>query len=155
MLPLLAVLASAEAATPPSSNGIDYPTGWQEWALIAVSHRTDNGTLRAILGNDTAVKAARAGQTNPWPDGTVLAKAVWKGAGLENWSSAVAPKAFVHAEFMIKDSVRFAETYGWGWARWLGETQAPFADGPQVCISCHTPVRGRDWVFTDPAPFPH
>ena len=60
------------------SHGIEYPTGWQNWPTIAVSHRTDNNTLRLIVGNDTAVEAARAGKTNPWPDGAILGKVVWK-----------------------------------------------------------------------------
>ncbi len=47
------------------SHGISYPQGWQSWSAIAVSHRTDNDTLRAILGNDIAVKAARSGKVNP------------------------------------------------------------------------------------------
>lgn len=43
---------------------------------------------------------------------------------------------------------------GWGWARWVGLEQKPFNDGMQSCVGCHTPVKSRDWVFTDPAPFP-
>ncbi len=30
------------------SHGIAYPEGWQKWAIIAVSHRTDNNTLRVL-----------------------------------------------------------------------------------------------------------
>ncbi len=67
-------------AAQPAPNGIPYPTGWQNWKVIAVSHREDNHTLRVILGNDKAVEAARKGQTNPWPDGAALGKVVWKDA---------------------------------------------------------------------------
>ena len=136
------------------SHGIDYPTGWQNWSTIAVSHRTDNKTLRVILGNDIAVKAARSGQTNPWPNGAILGKVVWKDTTLKDWKQATAPGKFVHAEFMFKDSKKYTKTYGWGWARWVGMEQKPFAKGPQVCTSCHTPVKDRDWVFTDPAKLP-
>ena len=78
--------------------------GWQNWASIAVSHRTDNNTIRVILGNDVAVKAARAGDTNPWPDGAILGKVVWKDTQLENWKTATVPGAFVHAEFMFRNA---------------------------------------------------
>lgn len=139
---------------PAPSHGVDYPDGWQEWATIAVSHRTDNGTLRVILGNDVAVRAARSGNTDPWPDGAILGKVVWKDTQLEDWQAAVAPGDFVHAEFMFKDSSKYEESYGWGWARWVGLEQEPFDGGMQVCIACHTPVKHRDWVFTDPAKFP-
>ena len=147
-------VTSAEADEPGPSHGIGYPDGWRNWATIAVSHRTDNHTMRVILGNEAAVKAARSGKTNPWPDGAILGKVVWKEAGLENWKEAVVPGELVHTEFMFKDSQKYAETYGWGWARWLGIEQKPFDEGPQVCTACHAPVEKRDWVFTDPAIFP-
>ncbi len=145
-------LASGDSYAP--SHGIEYPDGWKEWATIAVSHRTDNGTLRVILGNEVAVAAARSGNTNPWPDGAIVGKVVWKDAELENWQAATVPGEFVHAEFMFKDSAKYAESYGWGWARWIGSDLKPFDGGMQVCVSCHTPVKNRDWVFTDPARFP-
>lgn len=147
-------ISNASENSPAASHGIEYPSGWQDWASIAVSHRTDNNTLRVILGNDIAVKAARSGQTNPWPDGAQLGKVVWKDKELENWKAAIVPGQLVHAEFMFKDSKKYANTYGWGWARWVGAEQKPFTKGSQVCISCHTPVKDRDWVFTEPAPFP-
>jgi hypothetical protein len=152
----LAVMTEGYAAEqlPASSHGVPYPKGWEDWATIAVSHRTDNNTLRVILGNDMAVKAARTGNTNPWPDGTVLGKVVWKDTQLENWKAAIAPGEFVHAEFMFKDSKKYKDSYGWGWARWVGLEQKPFDKGMMVCTACHTPVKNRDWVFTEPAPLP-
>jgi hypothetical protein len=73
---LLAANTGSLAAedTPAPSNNISYPTGWQNWAAIAVTHRVDNNTLRIILGNDVAVRAARSGETNPWPDNAILGK---------------------------------------------------------------------------------
>jgi hypothetical protein len=145
-------LASERSIAP--SNGIAYPAGWQDWATIAVSHRTDNNTVRVILGNEVAAAAARSGKTNPWPDGAVVGKVVWKETALENWPAAIGPGEFVHAEFMFKDSELYADTHGWGWARWVGQEQVAFDNGMQVCIACHTPVKDRDWVFTDPGPMP-
>ena len=146
--------ANAADTSPADSNGIGYPEGWKNWATIAVSHRTDNNTVRAILGNDAAIKAARSGKPRPWPDGAVIGKVVWKDTQLEDWPQATGPGQFVHAEFMFRDSVKHADTHGWGWARWVGLEQEPFNKGAQVCIACHTPVKDRDWVFTDPAQFP-
>lgn len=154
-LPLLATITTGFAGESPApSHGIAYPQGWQHWSAIAVSHRLDNHTVRTILGNDIAVKAARSGNTNPWPDGAILGKVVWKETRLKDWEQAVGPDKFVHAEFMFKDANKYSDTYGWGWARWVGLEQKPFEKGMQVCTSCHTPVKRRDWVFTDPAVFP-
>ena len=154
LLFIMAANSHAVNKMPADSHGIAYPEGWQNWATIAVSHRTDNNTSRVILGNDIAVKAARSGDTNPWPDGAILGKVVWKDTQLKDWQAATAPGKFVHAEFMFKDSKKYSDTYNWGWARWVGLEQVPFAKGAQVCTTCHTPVKNRDWVFTDPASLP-
>jgi len=150
----VSVATAAADTAPSSSHGIAYPDGWQNWSAIAVSHRTDNNTIRVILGNDIALKAARTGTTNPWPDGAILAKVVWKDTQLPHWETATVPGAFVHAEFMFRESEKYAQTHGWGWARWVGTELKPFNEGPQVCISCHTPVESRNWVYTEPAQFP-
>jgi len=158
-----AVLGLAAAATgaadnvAPAPNGITLPQGYKDWRVIASSHRTDNKTLRIILGNDIAINAARSGQTNPWPDGSVLAKLVWKEKTDAVWPTAIVPDAFVHAEFMVKDAKKYAATGGWGFARWLGTDQKPYgkdATFVQECFACHTPVKGNDWVFTHPVMLP-
>ena len=116
---------AAKTEVAPAPNGITLPEGYKDWRVIAVSHRTDNNTMRAIVGNDTAVEAARKGNTNPWPDGAILGKLVWKAETDANWAAATVPGKFVHAEFMIKQGKKYEATGGWGFARWLGEDQKP------------------------------
>ena len=138
----------------PNLDGIELPEKYKDWKVISASHRTDNKSMRIILGNDIAVKAARSKQTNPWPDGAILGKLVWKQTAEKNWPTAIAPDEFIHAEFMFKDSKKYkANGTGWGWARWLGLEQKPYGEN-QSCIACHTPVKGRDWVFTTPVTLP-
>ncbi|UCD35360.1 MAG: cytochrome P460 family protein [Nitrospiraceae bacterium] len=141
----------------PAPNGITIPEGYKNWKLIASSHRSDNNTMRVVLGNDTAIASARSGKTNPWPEGSILAKLVWKNTTHEKWPTATIPGEFVHAEFMIKDTARYKDTGGWGFARWKGMEQAPYgekADFVQECFGCHTPVKDSDYVFTHPAVIP-
>lgn len=141
----------------PAPNGIAFPADYRDWRVISVSHRSDHESLRAIVGNDAAVAAARAGQTNPWPDGAVLGKIVWKYGKDPHWEPATVPKTFSHVEFMVKDKQRFASTGGWGYARWVGEDLKPYgkdANFAQECVGCHTPVKSNDWVFTRPAVIP-
>ena len=150
---LTATWATAHAIEP-APNGIAFPEGYQDWRVISVSHRTDNHTMRVILGNDIAIAASRNNQTLPWPDGTILGKVVWKEKAEQSWPTAIAPDKFVHAEFMVKDSKKWAKQDGWGYARWVGEELKPFGentDFAQQCIACHTPVKNNDWVFTTPA----
>jgi hypothetical protein len=43
--------------------GVKIPTGYRDWRLISVAHEEgDLNDLRAILGNDTAIKAYREGK---------------------------------------------------------------------------------------------
>jgi len=141
----------------PSPNGITLPEAYKDWKVISMSHRTDNSSMRVILGNELAVKAARAGNTNPWPKGTVLGKLVWKQKAEEHWPTAISPDKFVHAEFMFKDSKKYKTTGGWGYARWVGLEQKPYGTDKNFaleCMACHTPVKDNDWVFTTPAVMP-
>lgn len=108
LLTKLLCFAAASTALPtfaadPAPNGIALPEGYKNWQLLSVHQRSDNNTLRAVLGNDIAIKAARAGKTDPWPDGSIIGKLVWKAVKHDHWETALEPGAFVHAEFMVKD----------------------------------------------------
>jgi len=49
--------------------GVKIPPGYRDWRLISVAHEEGNlNDLRAILGNDVAIKAYREGKL-PFPDG--------------------------------------------------------------------------------------
>ena len=53
------------------------PRGYRDWRLISVAR--EEGTLddiRAVLGNDKAIKAYRGGKL-PFPDGTIIARLAW------------------------------------------------------------------------------
>ena len=148
---------AADSKVAPAPNGIALPEAYKDWRLIAPAYRTDKKHVRAILGNDIAIAAARAGKTNPWPDGAILSKLVWKEKTDAAWPTAIVPDAFVHAEFMVKDASKYATTGGWGYARWTGMDQKPYgkdASFAQECVACHTPVKANDYVFTHPAMLP-
>ncbi len=141
----------------PAPNGIIFPEGYKDWRIVSSSHRSDNNTLRVILGNDMAINAARTGKINPWPDGSILAKLVWKNKSHAKWLTATVPGNFVHVEFMVKDSKKYSATGGWGFARWVGTDLKPYGKDASFageCFGCHTPVKDNDYVFTHPAILP-
>lgn len=147
--------ASAEP-TRASINGIEFPIGYENWQTISLSHRIDNESMRVILGNPIAIEAARTGATNPWPNGAILAKVVWKQRVDENWPAAITQGEFWQVEFMLKDVKKYARTKGWGYARWRGKDLKPWgedADFDQGCVACHAPVANKDYVFSTPAVF--
>jgi hypothetical protein len=54
--------------------GVAIPPGYRDWKLISVPHEAGNlNDLRAVLGNDIAIKAYRDGKL-PFPDGTIIAR---------------------------------------------------------------------------------
>ena len=125
---------------------------YKDWPVLGVSHRQEKNSVRAIVGNAVAMKAARTGKTAPWPDGTVIAKLKWEAKAHPNWPQAIVPGEFSGAEAMIKDSKKFAETGGWGFAHWEGEKLVMNdKDASATCFACHMPMKDADYVYTTPA----
>ena len=67
------------------------------------------GGIRVIVGNDTAVEAARTGLTNPWPEGSMIAHYVWGDGEIPNTADMVGPAEFRALTLMVKDSDAYAE----------------------------------------------
>jgi len=156
-LVLLPALSSHADTVQTTANGIKYPIGLKNWRVISSSFRTDNNTQRVILGNSLAINASRSGKTNPWPNGAILAKLVWKNSQHPQWNKAIVPGEFVHSEIMIRDSSKYTSTGGWGFARWIGETQQPYGEKKsfaQECFACHKHAKDSHFVFTKPATIP-
>src|SRR5271169_4213132 len=101
--------------------GVKIPPGYRDWRLISVAHeKGDLNDLRAMLGNDAAIKAYREGKT-PFPDGTTIARLAWKYVPSEENNKVFGrPQSFVPGpatngvQFMVKDSRKYASTGGWG-----------------------------------------
>jgi hypothetical protein len=103
--------------------GVKLPPGYRDWKLISVAHEAgNNNDLRAILGNDVALKTYREGKL-PFPDGTIIARLAWSYTSSEennkvfgqNQSFVAGPP--INVQFMIKDSTKYAATGGWGFAQ--------------------------------------
>jgi len=136
---------------------VKLPAGYRDWRLISVAHEEgDLNDLRAVLGNDIAIKAYRDG-TLPFPDGAIIARLAWKYVSSEENNKAFGrSQSFVtgaptNVQFMVKDAKKYIATGGWGFAQ--------FNDGKPLdvarlaaCYACHVPVEERDFVFTKYAP---
>jgi hypothetical protein len=134
-------------------NGVAFVPDYKNWRAISSTERFDNHTMRVILGNDVAIQAIAENHINPWPDGTIFAKVTWHEQ--PDGQGFVKTGAFQQVELMIKDSRKYASTAGWGWGRWLGTDLKPYGKDAAFtgeCVSCHTPVRQNDYVFTFPIP---
>jgi hypothetical protein len=147
--------ATGLATAKDEPNGIAYDADladYRNWQVLSTNKRFDLGEFHMILGNPVAVRAIREGQTNPYPNGAILAKPAWQ--QLLDSSGEVRSGAFMRVEFMIRDSKKYASTLGWGWARWIGTTLTPWGtDAASVapsCVSCHRPLEKVNYVFTVP-----
>ena len=142
----------ADGGTAPVFGG-KLPPGYRDWRLIAVAHEEGKlDDIRAILGNDIAIKAYRDG-TLPFPDGTIIARLAWDYAPLEESGKAFGQaQSFVAGspkngvQFMVKDSKKYAATGGWGFAQ-FDDSKLSTTAMQSACFSCHETVTARDYVF--------
>ena len=143
--------SGVSANVAPALNGIAFLPDYKNWNAISSTERGDNHTLRVILGNDVAVRAIAENYINPWPDGTVFAKVAWLDKADDKGN--LRPAAFFQVEFMIRDARKYADTLGWGFARWRGTDLKPYGKDAKFaseCVGCHSPLAKTNYVFTMP-----
>jgi hypothetical protein len=138
-------------------NGIQIPRGYRDWKLISVAHEAGSlNDIRAVLGNDVAVRAYREGKV-AFPDGAMVARLAWNYTSSEENNKVFGrEQSFVagsptNVQFMVKDSKKYAATGGWGFAQSTDSKPINQAE-PGKCFSCHQPVQARDYLFTRYAP---
>jgi hypothetical protein len=132
----------------------EIPPGYRDWKLISVAHEEGNlNDIRAILGNEIAVRAYREG-TLPFPDGAIIARLAWEylpsdenNKAFGRRQSFVAGNPTNGVQFMAKDSKKYAATGGWGYAHFDDGKSANEAF-MQGCFPCHRKVESRDFIFT-------
>jgi hypothetical protein len=100
--------------------GITIPPGYRDWKLISVAHEAGNlNDLRALLGNDVAIKAYREGKL-PFPDGTIIARLAWSYVPSEEnnkvfgRAQSFVPGAATNVQFMVKDSMNMPQPVAGG-----------------------------------------
>jgi len=155
------VAQEVEAITPTpggqTPNGLSVPAGVQDWGVVGAAAVPDNGgTLRVIVGNEIAVDAARSGQTNPWPNGTMLSHLQWNAEVNPDDANTIGPGDFARLTLMVKDVEKYAADGGWAYGVWAGPQLMPAAAGfDRACVECHTSrVQDQDYVFTVPGQIP-
>src|SRR5437867_4491173 len=97
--------------------------GYESWTVVSISQ--DGALFAAILANPVMIDAYRAGvpgNGKAFPDGSKMAKIHWSPKKMETFPAATVPGALHDVDFMVKDSKRFADSGGWGWAVFNYET---------------------------------
>jgi hypothetical protein len=91
--------------------------GYEAWQVVSISQ--DGPVMAAILANPAMIEAyldGAPGSGKSFPDGAKMAKIHWTPKKMETFPAATVPGALHDVGFMIKDSKRFADSGGWGWA---------------------------------------
>ncbi|HXN47192.1 MAG TPA: cytochrome P460 family protein [Bryobacteraceae bacterium] len=136
--------------------------GYEAWQLVSISRDGDH--IAAILANPVMIKAYMAGvpaNGKPFPDGAKMAKIHWIPKKMETFPAATVPGIQHDVDFMVKDSAKFADSGGWGWAAFEYDAASdtfrpgttadkpPQANDAKCGLACHTAVKTRDYVFTE------
>ena len=92
--------------------------GYEDWQTVAVSQ---NGqTIETILGNPAMIEAYKSGipgNGKPFPDGAKFAKIHWNARKADDEpGEPLVPGVLHDIDFMQKDSKKFADSGGWGYA---------------------------------------
>jgi hypothetical protein len=159
-----AAISAQDKYTVKVPNGLAFSEfkGYEGWQVISLSH---GKLLAVILGNPAAAAAYKAGipdNGKPFPDGAQLAKIHWTPKTIEGEPGQPLVSGALHdVDFMVKDSRKFADSNGWGYAAFEYDVasdsfrpgdqndQPPQANDAKCGAACHTVAKKRDYVFTE------
>jgi hypothetical protein len=159
-----AAISAQDRYTVKVPNGLAFSEfrGYEKWQVVSVSE--DGGKFAAILANPAMIDAYQSGvpaNGKAVPDGAKMAKIHWDPKKLETFPNATVPGTLHDIDFMVKDSKRFADSGGWGYAVFDYDAASDsFKPGTEASMppqgkdakcgfGCHTIVKTRDYVFTE------
>jgi len=136
--------------------------GYEGWQVVATSQ--NDQLVAVILANPVMIEAYLAGvpgNGRPFPDGSKMAKVHWKPAKNQYFPDTTVPGEQTDVDLMVKDSARFADSGGWGWAVFAYDAASgtfrpgnladhpPQGNDAKCGFECHTTVKTRDYIFTN------
>lgn len=143
------LLGAADNYTP-----VPYPDGWRNWhhvksMVIQEGHPLFGafGGIHHLYANARAMQGYRTGE---WPDGAIIAFDLHEAVNTGNAITAGARKVL---GVMHRDQETYAETGGWGFEGFKGDSRTERAVGDQAagaCFACHQNQAGPDYVFSAP-----
>jgi hypothetical protein len=127
--------------------------GYEDWQVVSVA-QTDE-VLKVIVANPTMIAAYKAGVPGngmKFPDGSKIAKIQWTPKkSTEAPFSVNVPDKLKNVFFIEKDSGRFPDSGGWGYALFnygaASGSFTPDGSGTNCGFACHTAVAAKDYIF--------
>ena len=136
--------------------------GYEAWQAISMSR--NEKAVAVIVGNPAMISAYKAGipaNGKPVPDGAKMAKVHWKPKQSPFFPEATVPGGLLNVDFMVKDSKRFADSGGWGYAVFDFDAASdsfkpgtlagkpPQGNDAKCGAQCHQLASATDFVFTE------
>jgi hypothetical protein len=143
--------------------------GYEQWQVVGPSLTDAANVIRVIEANSVMIKAYQdgiPGNGKPFPDGSKIVKLEWKPkkittAPFSEKTPDTVPGDLEQVEFIIKDSKRFPDTHGWGYAMFVYDTAAgafapattashpPVGHDAKCGAACHELAgASKDYIFT-------
>ncbi|WP_100963242.1 cytochrome P460 family protein [Bosea sp. FBZP-16] len=139
--------------------GVGLPEGYRDWRVITVAHEAgQNNDIRAVIGNDVAYEAFRAG-TLPFPDGAIIVRLAYEfKSSPRNDAVFPAPQSYIagnptNVQISVKDSKKYADSDGWGYGQFENGIANQSIPLTKSCFACHQKLdRKNDFVFSHYSP---
>jgi Cytochrome P460 len=142
--------------------------GYEDWQPVGPSLTDAQNVIRLIVANPVMIKAYRdgvPGNGKPFPDGSKIVKLEWRPKKLTDppFSASTpdtVPGDLTEVEFIVKDSKKFSDSHGWGYAMFDYNSAAgtfapatlsshpPVGHDAKCGASCHTLAKATDFIFT-------
>jgi hypothetical protein len=128
--------------------------GYEDWSVVS-SARTDE-VMKVIVANPAMINAYKSGipgNGKPFPEGSKIAKLQWKFKKSTEAPFAVdVPDVFTQAFVIEKNSKRFPNSAGWGYAVFNYDAASDAFSPDEKSLSdcghaCHTAVKAKDYIF--------
>ena len=156
MVVIVTALHAQDKYSLKSPSGIAFSDfrGYEDWSVVS-SARTDE-VLKVIVANPTMIKAYKAGipgNGQPFPEGSMIVKLQWKPKKSTEAPFVVdVPDVFSQAFVMEKDSKKFPENGGWGYAlfNYAAASDTFTADSASLSNcgnACHSAVKAKNFIF--------
>ena len=134
---------------------VDYPSGYRSWQhvktmIIQPGHALEDpfGGIHHIYAN---AKAMSGLSDNQYADGAVF---VFDLLDYDNSNDVIVETKRKRLDVMQYDTQRFAETGGWGFDTFVGDskTRRLEQDVVTACFNCHVSVKETSYVFSQYRP---
>jgi hypothetical protein len=142
--------------------------GYEQWQVVGPSLTEAANVIRVIVANPVMIQAYQegaAGNGKPFPDGSKIVKLEWVPKKITDppFSASTpdtVPGDLEQVEFIVKNSKRFSDTHGWGYAMFVYDpTSGTFAPATKASkppvghdakcgATCHELAASKDYIFT-------